>query len=103
MDRGEDYISIMEQNRDALMLTTSQANEKEVKEAEKEKTVYNGYFDDADVQDRSLTDWKGQWQSVYPYLKDGTLDQGIQRLLYNWLPNRCCRNYDHRRYDGIYL
>lgn len=75
MDRGEDYISIMEQNRDALMLTTSQANEKEVKEAEKEKTVYNGYFDDADVQDRSLTDWKGQWQSVYPYLKDGTLDQ----------------------------
>lgn len=75
MDRGEDYISIMEQNRDALMLTTSQANEKEVKEAEKEKTVYNGYFDDADVQDRSLTDWKGEWQSVYPYLKDGTLDQ----------------------------
>jgi zinc transport system substrate-binding protein len=74
MDNGEDYISIMEQNREALMLTTAQANEKEV-ETEKEKTVYNGYFDDADVQDRSLSDWEGQWQSVYPYLKDGTLDQ----------------------------
>jgi zinc transport system substrate-binding protein len=27
----------------------------------------------ADVKDRSLTDWAGEWQSVYPYLLDGTL------------------------------
>lgn len=27
-----------------------------------------------DVKDRSLTDWAGDWQSVYPYLLDGTLD-----------------------------
>jgi zinc transport system substrate-binding protein len=27
-----------------------------------------------DVKDRALTDWAGDWQSVYPYLLDGTLD-----------------------------
>ena len=26
------------------------------------------------VQDRTLADWQGDWQSVYPYLLDGTLD-----------------------------
>ena len=31
-------------------------------------------FADSDVQDRSLSDWNGQWQSVYPYVLDGTLD-----------------------------
>ena len=39
------------------------------------KTVQNGYFDDKDVKDRELSDWSGEWQSVYPYLQDGTLDQ----------------------------
>ncbi|MDR0597889.1 MAG: zinc ABC transporter substrate-binding protein, partial [Treponema sp.] len=28
----------------------------------------------ADVKDRVLTDWEGDWQSVYPHLLDGTLD-----------------------------
>lgn len=36
--------------------------------------VYNGYFDDAQVKARPLSDWEGDWQSVYPYLVDGTLD-----------------------------
>jgi zinc transport system substrate-binding protein len=27
-----------------------------------------------DVKDRSLPDWEGEWQSVYPYLLDGTLN-----------------------------
>lgn len=27
------------------------------------------------IKDRELSDWKGDWQSVYPYLKDGTFDQ----------------------------
>jgi zinc transport system substrate-binding protein len=31
-------------------------------------------FTMADVKDRALTDWEGDWQSVYPYLLDGTLD-----------------------------
>lgn len=36
--------------------------------------IYRGYFDDAQVAARPLTDWQGEWQSVYPYLQDGTLD-----------------------------
>lgn len=36
--------------------------------------IAKGYFDDAQVADRPLSDWEGDWQSVYPYLQDGTLD-----------------------------
>jgi len=36
--------------------------------------VYEGYFKDEDVKARTLEDWEGEWQSVYPYLLDGTLD-----------------------------
>lgn len=39
-----------------------------------EKKIYKGYFKDDMVKDRQLTDWQGDWQSVYPFLKDGTLD-----------------------------
>ncbi|MDR2178477.1 MAG: zinc ABC transporter substrate-binding protein, partial [Treponema sp.] len=31
-------------------------------------------FTRADIKDRALTDWAGDWQSVYPHLLDGTLD-----------------------------
>ncbi len=34
----------------------------------------NGIFEDSQVADRPLSDWQGEWQSVYPYLLDGTLD-----------------------------
>jgi zinc transport system substrate-binding protein len=37
-------------------------------------SVYEGYFDDDQVKVRPLSDWQGDWQSVYPYLVDGTLD-----------------------------
>ncbi|WP_110692776.1 metal-binding protein ZinT [Salinicola halophyticus] len=36
--------------------------------------IHAGYFDDDQVEDRKLSDWEGDWQSVYPYLQDGTLD-----------------------------
>jgi zinc transport system substrate-binding protein len=39
-----------------------------------EKSVQDGYFEDAQVQSRPLSDWQGDWQSVYPLLADGTLD-----------------------------
>lgn len=38
-----------------------------------EKSVYKGYFEDSEIKTRELLDWKGKWQSVYPYLLDGTL------------------------------
>ncbi|MDR2176484.1 MAG: zinc ABC transporter substrate-binding protein [Treponema sp.] len=31
-------------------------------------------FTREDIKDRALTDWAGDWQSVYPHLLDGTLD-----------------------------
>jgi len=39
-----------------------------------EKEIYKGYFEDEQIKERTLADWQGDWQSVYPYLKDGTLD-----------------------------
>lgn len=34
----------------------------------------NGIFEDSQVADRPLSDREGEWQSVYPYLLNGTLD-----------------------------
>lgn len=36
--------------------------------------IYKGYFEDSQIKDRPLSDYAGDWQSVYPYLQDGTLD-----------------------------
>ncbi|MDN5569214.1 MAG: metal-binding protein ZinT [Paracoccus sp. (in: a-proteobacteria)] len=36
--------------------------------------IRRGLFDDAQIKDRPLSDWQGDWQSVYPLLQDGTLD-----------------------------
>ena len=32
-------------------------------------------FEDDEVKDRSLSDWAGEWQSPYPFVLDGTLDE----------------------------
>ncbi|SHN23345.1 metal-binding protein ZinT [Gracilibacillus kekensis] len=37
--------------------------------------IYDGYFEDSQIEDRELSDWEGDWQSVYPYLQDGKLDE----------------------------
>lgn len=37
------------------------------------QAIYDGYFDDDQIQDRPLSDYAGDWQSVYPLLQDGTL------------------------------
>ncbi|WP_434287554.1 ZinT family metal-binding protein [Celeribacter sp. SCSIO 80788] len=39
-----------------------------------DEQIYNGYFEDAQIEDRPLSDWAGDWQSVYPLLIDGQLD-----------------------------
>ncbi|HEL2735010.1 TPA: zinc ABC transporter substrate-binding protein AdcA [Streptococcus suis] len=77
MKNGKDYISVMEDNLTALEKTTSQEGSEILPEegAETAQTVYNGYFEDSAVKDRTLSDYVGEWQSVYPYLLDGTLDQ----------------------------
>ncbi|WP_430606988.1 zinc transport system substrate-binding protein [Enterococcus sp. AZ170] len=75
MKAGKTYISVMEENLEALIKSTEVTPKKEVTETAVNKTVSNGYFDDKDVKDRALSDYAGEWQSVFPYLEDGTFDQ----------------------------
>ncbi|MFC3570459.1 ZinT family metal-binding protein [Paracoccus simplex] len=35
--------------------------------------IDKGHFEDAQIRARALSDWEGDWQSVYPLLTDGTL------------------------------
>lgn len=51
----------------------AQATEKNLTRDEKAQ-VYAGYFDDSLVADRPLSDWAGDWQSVFPFLENGDLD-----------------------------
>lgn len=45
---------------------------------EESMKIFNGYFEDFQIKDRNLSDWAGEWKSVYPYLKDGTLDEVME-------------------------
>ena len=48
--------------------------------AEMEKdAVRKGFFEDGDISARSLADWEGDWQSVYPHLASGALDPVMAR------------------------
>ena len=42
-----------------------------------EKSVYKGYFEDDQIKPRPLADWQGDWQSIYPHLVDGKLDEWL--------------------------
>ena len=42
--------------------------------SEEMKTVAKGYFDDCQIAPRALSDWQGEWQSVFPLLEGGKLD-----------------------------
>ena len=35
-------------------------------------------FEDDEPQDRPLSDWAGEWQSAYPFVLDGSLDEGFE-------------------------
>lgn len=45
--------------------------------------IYNGYFDDEQVADRNISDWSGEWQSVYPHLESGELDEVFEHKAEN--------------------
>lgn len=42
-------------------------------ESKQQAEIYKGYFEDSQIEARALSDWEGDWQSVYPYLMDGSL------------------------------
>ncbi|MDR2493468.1 MAG: zinc ABC transporter substrate-binding protein [Coriobacteriales bacterium] len=53
--------------------------EEEVVEGmEEEGHDHDEPFTEEDIKDRALTDWAGEWQSVYPYLANGSLDELIE-------------------------
>ncbi|SMQ86779.1 zinc transport system substrate-binding protein [Bacillus sp. OV166] len=59
--------------------STESTNHNHSHDDEKQKEIYSGIFEDDEVEDRELSDWEGDWQSVYPYLLDGTLDEVLQK------------------------
>lgn len=75
IDQGASYVSLMEENLEQLLAGFKDAAKPKASEPVTEKTVANGYFEDKDIKDRTLSDWEGDWQSVYPYLESGQLDQ----------------------------
>jgi zinc transport system substrate-binding protein len=63
-----------EERRPAHAHDHGRAHGHERPQDEATKKIYDGYFADEQVRDRALSDWAGAWRSVYPYLKDGSLD-----------------------------
>ncbi len=60
------------------------AKEEELKEGMQESEHEHSHgkevstFEDGEVKDRTLGDWKGEWQSAYPLAKSGALDKAFQ-------------------------
>ncbi|WP_394356586.1 ZinT family metal-binding protein [Sedimentitalea todarodis] len=50
------------------------ASDKSHSHDHKADDIYRGYFDDAQIKERTLADWQGDWQSIYAHLLDGALD-----------------------------
>jgi len=57
---------------------TSQSTKEKSVHDHQHKHTHDGEFEEADVQNRTLQDWSGDWQSSYPYLLDGTLDEVLE-------------------------
>lgn len=73
---SKDHLTLMKENLAALQKTTATHGQAIPSEnpTESKQTVAQGYFKDEAVKDRNLSDYAGDFQSVYPYLKDGTLN-----------------------------
>lgn len=76
-DKDLTYQKLMNQNIEALekALSHSYVVKDDKSEHKHDKAISDGYFKNSQVKNRSLSDYEGDWQSVYPYLKDGTLDE----------------------------
>lgn len=77
------YQSLMQQNikhiEKALNDKITVEHDHDKENEKHSKAIYDGYFKDSQVKDRELSDYEGQWQSVYPLLKDGTLDEVFEQ------------------------
>ena len=83
----EDALS-QAQNKDMKVINLMEvlgdkAKEEEIKEGMQEEEHEHDHehskevstFEDGEVQDRPLSDWEGDWQSAYPLVLDGSLDE----------------------------
>lgn len=58
--------------------TTTQKSDAKPTHDHKHKHDHDGEFKDEEVRNRTLEDWSGDWQSIYPFLLDGTLDEVLE-------------------------
>ena len=79
------YQNLMDKNIKHIDMALSDNIKTEEKHSHNkhDKAIADGYFKDNQVKDRKLTDFQGQWQSVYPYLQDGTLDEVMKHKAAN--------------------
>ncbi|WP_173917691.1 metal ABC transporter solute-binding protein, Zn/Mn family [Halobacillus sp. Marseille-Q1614] len=84
IQNNEDYFTLMQSNLEVLSTALSEPSSASNGSSEEhdhshahdeEEKIYEGYFEDSQVEDRKLSDWEGDWQSVYPYHQGGTLDE----------------------------
>ncbi|OIJ30996.1 zinc ABC transporter substrate-binding lipoprotein AdcA [Staphylococcus sp. LCT-H4] len=76
-DKTITFQSLMKKNIKHINMTLNdniKVND-DSKKNKHEKAISEGYFKDSQVKDRKLSDYNGDWQSIYPYLKDGSLDE----------------------------
>jgi len=57
---------------------TTDTKEHKHSHAHNHKKAEPKLIDESKVQARALTDWENDWQSVYPFLQDGTLDPVLE-------------------------
>ena len=74
-NKGMQVIDLL----DVLKDTVKTEEAKPGMQASEEHNHGYSHFDDSDVQNRTLSDWDGDWQSVYPYLQEGILDEVMER------------------------
>nr|WP_263314116.1 zinc ABC transporter substrate-binding lipoprotein AdcA [Mammaliicoccus sp. Marseille-Q6498] len=76
-EKNLSYQSLMKENINNIekSLNDKIKSDNHENAASHDKAIEKGYFKDKQVKDRELSDYAGDWQSVYPYLKDGTLDE----------------------------
>ncbi|MGX7244432.1 metal-binding protein ZinT [Enterococcus quebecensis] len=65
-------------NNTETVETTSQSSKEKQAHNHKHSHSKDGEFKDDEIENRTLQDWSGDWQSVYPYLLDGTLDEVLE-------------------------
>lgn len=73
-DHGHDHSHNHDHGHGHEHAHSTEASDK----SEKSAAIYKGYFEDSEVAERPLSDWEGQWQSVYPLLQNGALDPVMQ-------------------------